>query len=246
MRLAIVSDAHLAQPDSARQRHFVAFLDGLRADRLVLSGDIFHTWAGTERSAPPSVAPACHAIARARERGMSVVFVLGNHELGGGPYLEDQLGLAVRPAHVDDSTGCALLLAHGDEGDSRVGYRLTRAALRGRAFAGGLRRLGPSRAHGLLLRLAGSAIAEDRRDAGLVARQRAWAARQLVGRARGVAMGHSHIAGLVDTRAGLIVHTGAWAGLRTWVSVRDGRLALMRWSPAGSDVLDARRWPPST
>jgi len=244
MRLAIVSDAHLHDPRSLRQRAFVSFLGGLETDRLVLLGDVFHAWGGVGALPPPSVAPACDALERLRSAGLPITFIPGNHELRAGAYLRDRLGLEVRGAHVDDSTGSGLVLAHGDEGDSRLGYRFARGLLRSPPFAWVLKRMGPIRAQSLLERLAGDAAAVDGRDPELVQLQRSWAARHLSREVLAVVLGHSHVAGLHDTAAGLVVHTGAWAGQRTWVEVADGRIALMRWHPAGSDLLDARAWPP--
>ena len=242
MRLAIVSDAHLHDPGSPRQRDFVRFLDGLRFDRLVLLGDIFHAWGGVGGAPPAALGPTCAALERLRSRGLPVTFIPGNHELRAGPYLRERLGLEVRGVHIDRSTGRGLVLAHGDEGDHRLGYRITRAGLKGRPFAWALRSLGPSRAQALLDRLAGSAAASDRRDAELVRLQRSWAARHLSERSPAVALGHSHVAALHDLPGGVVVHTGAWAGQRTWVEVGGGRIALMRWAAGASAVLDARAW----
>jgi UDP-2,3-diacylglucosamine hydrolase len=243
MRLAIVSDAHLHDPRSPRQRSFVSFMGALDVDRLVLLGDVFHAWGGVGERPPPSVAPACEALQAIRARGLPITFIPGNHELRAGVFLRERLGMDVRVAHVDRSTGGGLVLAHGDEGDDRLGYRLTRALLKGRAFGWTLDQMGPSRAQALLERLAGSATALDRRDAELVRLQRAWAARRLSAASPAVVLGHSHVAGLYDLADGVVVHSGAWAGLRTWVRVGDGRIALMRWRPSGSEVLDARPWP---
>lgn len=244
MRLAIVSDAHLLDPGSRRQAAFISLLDGLDAERLVLLGDIFHAWGGEGTATPPGVAGALAAFARLADRGVPVTFVPGNHELQAGPHLESTLGWAVRGPHPDTSTGATLLLAHGDEAERRFGYRAVRATLRSRPFTSALRGLGPHRSQALLERLAGSAVAFEGRDARLVAQQRAWAARALGQGADAVVMGHSHIAGLVDTDRGLVVHTGAWAGLRTWVLVGGGALRLMRARSRGHEVLDARAWPP--
>jgi len=244
MRVAIVSDAHLSDPRSDRQADFVGLIDGLRDTRLVLLGDVFHAWAGLEGDPPMAVGPALEAFARLKERNVSVTFVPGNHELRAGAYLSTALGWTVMHAHTDRSLPRAVLFAHGDEADSRVGYRAVRRVLRSPLFLRVLDGLPPAGAQGLLDRLAGSPVALPERDPDLVALQRRWACRRLSGGVSVVLMGHSHVAGFVDVNGGFIVHTGAWAGLRTWVTLdRDG-VRLLRREAGGDVVLDARRWPP--
>ena len=247
MRLAIVSDVHLCDPGSARQRAFVAFLDALDADHLILLGDIFHSWSGQRATPPAAVAPACAAFMRLQQRGLPVTFLRGNHELHAGAYLRETLGWSVKGVHRFPLSGAPLLLAHGDEADRRPLYRTMSWALRSRGFARLVDALPEARAESFLARLAGSGDAVDARDPVLVAAQRRWAEAHLRRGAAAVVLGHSHVAGLHDLPDGLVVHTGAWAGLRTWVSVVPGRLSLLRHVAGGSDdVLDARAWPPSS
>ena len=134
MRTAIVSDAHLHDPHSARQREFVGFVDGLEADRLILLGDIFHAWGGFAATSPLCVGPALKAFRRLHGRGVPVTFVPGNHELRAGSLLEEQLAWTVREAHLDDAPGRRVLFAHGDEADTRAGYRGLSRLLRSPLF----------------------------------------------------------------------------------------------------------------
>ena len=243
MRVAIVSDAHLSAPCSQRQEEFVAFIDGLEDTRLVLLGDVFHAWAGLAGDPPLAVGPALAAFARLKDRAVPVTFVPGNHELRAGHHLSTALGWTVRDAHVDRWWGRSVVLAHGDEADGRAGYRLLRRVLRSTVFLGLLDRMPPDRAESILARLAGDPSALLERDAELIGLQRRWAQRQLAGGASAVVMGHSHVAGIMDMDGGFVVHTGAWAGLRTWVSVDDAGIRLLRRESDLDVVLDARRWP---
>jgi UDP-2,3-diacylglucosamine pyrophosphatase LpxH len=242
MRLAIVSDAHLHDPTSRRQREFVEFLECIDADALVLLGDIFHAWGGLEGHGPDSVGPTLRAFEAVRDRGIPVTFVPGNHELRAGAVLRETLGWRVRGAHTEDVGGVPVHLAHGDEADVRLGYRVLRRGLRSRVFLGALDTAAPARAQQLLERLAGDGTATARRDPELVWLQRAWAHKRLAEGARAVVLGHSHIAGLVDTPDGLIVHTGAWAGLRTWIELDAHGVRLLRRVARQDEVLDARSW----
>lgn len=245
MRLAIVSDVHLRDPRSARQHAFVSFLDELEADHLVLLGDIFHSWSGQRATPPAAVAPVCAAFMRLRQRGLPVTFLRGNHELQAGSYLQETLGWSVKGVHLHQLWGAPLLLAHGDEADRRPLYRTLSWALRSHGFEWLMDALPEARAESFLAGLAGSGDAVDARDPVLVAAQRRWAGAHLRRGAAAVVLGHSHVAGLHDLPDGLVVHTGAWAGLRTWVSVVPGRLSLLRRAAGGADeVLDARAWPP--
>jgi len=243
MRVAIVSDAHLSDPCSDRQAAFVGFVDGLRDTRLVLLGDVFHAWAGLDGAPPAAVGPALEAFARLQERNVPVTFVPGNHELRAGAHLSTALGWTVTRAYTDRSLTRPVLFAHGDEADSRAPYRVVRRVLRSSAFLRLLDGLSPPRAQALLDRLAGSPAAHLERDSELVALQRCWARRRLADGASVVVMGHSHVAGIVDMDDGFVVHTGAWAGLRTWVAFSGDGVRLMRRETDGDVVLDARRWP---
>ncbi|MCK6502348.1 UDP-2,3-diacylglucosamine diphosphatase [Myxococcota bacterium] len=226
MRVHLLSDAHLTGLDDPAQDDLVRWLDQLHCDRLVLLGDLFHAWWGFPGVVWSGYVPVCAALLRARRRGVQLFFVPGNHDFTVGTFLADEVGLQVRGTHVQVIGGLRFLLSHGDEVDDSAGYRVTRAVLRGRPFAGLLRILGPARSHVLLLRLAGASRHQAHDPSPLLDRQRAWADRRLGVDADVVVMGHIHVPALERRRGGIFVNLGDWAEHRSWLEVGEGRLVL--------------------
>lgn len=238
MRAVMVSDAHLTGPDDPSQRALVAWLGALEADRLYLLGDLFHFWWGFEGAVMTRYVPVCAALMSLKRRGVSIHMVPGNHDFATGPFFTEALGASVDEQVSVELGGRRYLLAHGDEADRRLGYRLTRRLLRGRGFAGVMRALGPGRGGELLERLAGASREHMGDVAPLVAMQQTWARAQM--RERGaevVVMGHIHWPEVVAVDEGIVVHLGAWLGHRTFLVVEDGAAVLRRWR--GGDWLGA-------
>lgn len=226
MRVVMISDVHAAGPDDPRQAALEAFLDALQADRLYLLGDVFHHWWGFRAGTLPEYAGVCRALRALRQRGVGLVMVPGNHDFRAGPFFEDELGAEVRPAHRVELDGSAFFLAHGDEADSSPGYRLTRAALRGRAFATLMERLGPEQGGRLLRGLAGASRDRPASQAALVEAQRVWAQARVDEGARVVALGHSHAPGVTALVGGSLYNLGDWRDGPRWLEVEDGQPRL--------------------
>lgn len=219
MRVALVSDAHLAGPEDPGQRRLLAWLAGLEADRLVLGGDLFERWwhfGDTPFSAYAEVVEAL------RPWAGRLVVLPGNHDFHAPAFFARALGAAVPgPDGLLRETwdGLPVVLEHGDAADTSAGYRLLSAALRGPAFDAALRRMGPDRAWRFLGRLVGRGRVEP--APWLVAAQRARAAR-LAPPGGLVVMGHSHAPTLEPAAEGRWLNLGAWLELGTWATVQDG------------------------
>ena len=223
MHLVVISDAHLMGPEDPEQIALCDFLETLVCDRLVLLGDVLHagwTWGG----AHPDHQPFFSTLEQVLGRGIDVDWLAGNHDFGVRP----PAGVRLREPHVVDCDGLRLLLAHGDEPDTTVGYRAVSAVLRGWPFGALVNALGPDRGMALLRRLAGPRHPVDApAPEALVAAQRSWAAERLEDpQVDAVVMGHSHVLGEADLPGGTLFHTGAWYGLRSWLEVVDGTARL--------------------
>jgi UDP-2,3-diacylglucosamine hydrolase len=236
MRVIMVSDAHLEGLSDPNQAALVAWLDGLSVDRVFLLGDIFHHWWGYRGVVPSAYVPICAALLRLKQRGIPVVFVPGNHDFAVGDFLRQDVGLDVRSAHHQDLDGARFYLAHGDEADQTLGYRLTRAVLRGPVFAGLMRVLGPVRGERLLRRLAGSSRHHPADVDSLLEAQQRWADQFLSEGADVVVMGHVHMPALVRRSSGLVVHLGDWVEHRSFLEVDEGRPRLFRIEADGARV----------
>ena len=110
------------------------------------------------------------------------------------------------------------VLVHGDEADSSLGYWITRKVLRGAAFAGLMRAVGPVGARRIGLGLAG-ASREHGDPRSLVAAQKAWATQEIEAGAEVVVVGHSHAPTLEPLAGGTFVNLGDFARDGTWLSV---------------------------
>ena len=224
---AMLSDAHLHGLDDPGQAAVVAWLDDLEAERVFLLGDLFHFWWGFRDVVYAEFVPTLDALARLVARGTEVSFVPGNHDFAVGPHF-GHLGIQVADELDVRLAGRRFFLAHGDEADESTGYRVTRAVLRGRAFAALMAAAGPSGA-----RRIGHTLAGTSRDLppspDLVARQQAWGRAKLQAGFDVVVCGHTHAPELSDGPDGTFVNLGGFAGDRTWLAVeQDGTLDLRR------------------
>lgn len=220
MRVAVISDVHCAGPDDPIQRDFVGWLDALDADGLWLLGDIFHwgwTFAGHVQA---PLQPVVDALMRAQSRGVHVVFVGGNHDFAVAAALAEA-GLEVREAHHRDLDGRRVFLAHGDEADRSLGYRLTQWVLRGTLFSCLLQVLGEGAGSRLLVRLAGDQKTDLFRESDR--RGRDWLRQQLVEGTTLAMCGHFHLATREAHEEGEVVTLGA-GGSRAVVWIQDGQV----------------------
>jgi len=210
MRVAVVSDVHCAGREDPIQERFIRWVDGLEADALWLLGDIFHWGWSFDGAVQEEVQPVVDALARARGRGVELLFVAGNHDFAVGRALEAALDIEVRCAHTRMVDGRKVFLAHGDEADQTSGYRLTRWFLQGPVFGGMIRWMGQMRGTGLLLRLAGDQktdlFREDDR------RGRDWLRTKLTDDTSLAICGHFHLAAREVHDEGEVVTLGAGGG----------------------------------
>ncbi|MES2640604.1 MAG: UDP-2,3-diacylglucosamine diphosphatase [Myxococcota bacterium] len=228
MRVALLSDAHLAGPDDPNQQRLLRFLATLEADRLCLLGDIFQHWwhFGSEPFA--AYVPVLDALRR-----FPLTFVPGNHDFHAARYFRDVLGAEVAPVVTTRWDGLAVHLSHGDEVDASIGYRALSAVLRGRLFARAVDTLGPERAWRFLASVSGAPSGAP--NASLCAEQIDRARAHIADGHALVVSGHTHAPGLHALSGGTYVNLGDWVTHHTWLLVRDGRPTLLQRHDDGSD-----------
>ena len=135
-----VSDVHLGlQVDdpAAREARFVDFLRSLPedTDALYLLGDIWDFWYEYRDVVPKGYVRVFGAIADLIDRGVSVYFFQGNHDVWTYSYFEE-LGMKrlEQPALVEIG-GKMFCLGHGDGlGPAPLGYRFLRGVFHSRVL----------------------------------------------------------------------------------------------------------------
>jgi UDP-2,3-diacylglucosamine hydrolase len=116
MRVAVIADAHLGGPGGTAEPLIgqLRALPGQGAGRLVLLGDLFQAWLGSERFETPEVRAVVAALRDLRRQGLAVDYIEGNRDffLDGSLYADafDRYGREV--AFVCD--GVRYLAVHGD------------------------------------------------------------------------------------------------------------------------------------
>ncbi|HJN75374.1 MAG TPA: UDP-2,3-diacylglucosamine diphosphatase [Myxococcota bacterium] len=225
MLAAMISDAHLNGLDDPNQGRLTALLDSFDAPQVFLLGDLFQWWWGGRDLAFAEHRPVMDALARLQGRGAAVHFVPGNHDFGAAPLFRE-LGIVVSDRIEVELGGRRFVLIHGDEADRTLGYRLTRRLLRGPAYAGLMRLVGPARAQRIGLGLAGASYVGEP-NASLIEAQVALAVEEL-GAADVVVMGHSHAPDVRALPGGTYVNLGDFLHQHTWLSVGEDGLELRR------------------
>jgi UDP-2,3-diacylglucosamine pyrophosphatase LpxH len=218
MRVALVSDVHLAGPDDPVHARFIRWIEDLRVDRLCLCGDVFQHWWHFGAEPFPQYRPVVDAL---RRSGIPLVVLPGNHDFHAPAFFTEAVtGEVVR----EEWDGLRVHLAHGDHVDRSPGYRAMSAILRGRAFAALVDTLGPTRAWSFLGRLGGRGDVPS--DPTLVAAQVADARNVLAAGRDLVVYGHTHAPGVHHVPEGIHVNLGDWVTHRTWLLVEDGSVSL--------------------
>lgn len=225
MRVALLSDAHLAGPDDPNQAQVVAFLSTLQVDRLCLLGDIFQHWWHFGREPFAQYRPVVEALRR-----FPITFVPGNHDFLAAEWFRAELAAEVGATLSTVWDGLRVHLSHGDEADTSRGYQLASAALRGRPFRAFVDTLGPERGWRFLGRVAGHPGGVP--DGRLLLVQRSIAEGLLAGHDL-VVMGHTHAPSHDRLGSGAYVNLGDWVRWHTWLLVEDGVPTLFRHGPEG-------------
>ncbi len=138
-----VSDIHLGSgggEESRRvERRFVEWLDRVSqdAEAIFLCGDIFDMWFEYRRVVPKGFVRTLGAISRATDRGVRVVYMVGNHDMWMSGYLQEECGVELyKSPQVFDLGGVKVHVAHGDNlrvvGDWRL--KLVNKIFRSRAI----------------------------------------------------------------------------------------------------------------
>ncbi|MBI2411828.1 MAG: UDP-2,3-diacylglucosamine diphosphatase [Deltaproteobacteria bacterium] len=229
MKTVFVADAHLKGPEDPNQAALVKFLSGLKTDNLVMLGDIFDFWTGTNRVVEANYAPVLDELLRLKGRGASIVYVEGNHDFSMGPFFTAKLKARVIPDKGEISLdGKRFFLLHGDTVSMTFGYRLWRAFLRSPVF----RVIAWAATPGFVWKCAMGLSKKSRKkntnydkgariDEGL----RAFAREELAS-SDCVVFAHSHKSGVYMEKNGVVANPGSFATERSYLVYEKGSFRI--------------------
>jgi UDP-2,3-diacylglucosamine hydrolase len=246
----VVSDVHLGAAPATRERELLALLAAApsRAAALIVNGDLFEFWFEWRHVIPRVGFRALAALAAAREAGLPVLFIGGNHDCWGGDAHATETGLTYQLGSWDGMIGA--WHAHFDHGDGLRdredrGYRLLRSVLRNGLARRAFRLLHPDLGVRLAMATSHTSRNTRARDGGAGLRSIAF---ERLAAQRGldlVVFGHSHVAALERSpTGGVYANPGCWLEGPTFLSIDDARISLRRWDGSAEgdslNVLDRR------
>ena len=150
-KIYFISDVHLGSSalknNKERERWFADWLDFISKDvsELYLMGDIFDFWFEYKKVVPRGFTRILGRLADLSDKGVSIHFFTGNHDLWIFDYLPEEIGLTLhRKEFVTQINGKNFFLAHGDGLDQKDrGYKLLKKIFNNRSFQWIFARLHP-------------------------------------------------------------------------------------------------------
>ncbi len=117
-----ISDAHIRSDKSERCRKLIRFLDEIRPrlSDLYIVGDLFEIWFEYKLVFPKDYFRLLATLHRILTEGKRVHYVLGNHEVAIGNFLEDFGFKVYTGPSIFNIDGRRVLLAHGNSIDKRL------------------------------------------------------------------------------------------------------------------------------
>ncbi|HEY4707970.1 MAG TPA: UDP-2,3-diacylglucosamine diphosphatase [Thermodesulfobacteriota bacterium] len=240
MKIVFIADGHLKGDDTEGQASLAKFLDSLKADTLVVLGDLFDFWTGSNRVARKKYMTVLDSLLRIQARGTKIIYCEGNHDFSMGAFFTQKLKADVYPEISEVMIdGKRFLLGHGDTISMTTGYRLWRGYLRSPLFTA----VSAIATSPVVWAIAGSLSKRSRgKDRYLSevnqveARLREFAKGKLAEGFDAVVLGHSHAAGVHVEQKGVYANPGSWAGERSYLVYENGAVTLKKWKNNGNTL----------
>lgn len=133
-----LSDLHLGAPyfpDSKRaEKRVVEFLDSIKddADAIFLVGDILDYWYEYKHVVPRGFVRFFGKLAELADKGIRIVWYIGNHDIWIFDYLPSELGIEVIDGYsIENLDGNKFFISHGDGiGKLKPGFKIIRSIFR--------------------------------------------------------------------------------------------------------------------
>ncbi|HEY0015316.1 MAG TPA: UDP-2,3-diacylglucosamine diphosphatase [Longimicrobium sp.] len=238
----VVSDIHLGAVPAATERAFRRFLDHVArsASFLLINGDLFDFWFEYRHVILAEHYRVLAKLKDVAEAGVPMAFVGGNHDAWAGPFLRDEVGIALHQGPLEMTLGGRrTLVAHGDGvGRGDLKYRALKKMIRNPVTVGAFRTLHPDLGRRIALLASTTEHKADTGDQaarGRAAFIQAWALEQMR-EDPGIQLvltGHAHLASVLEVEPGrFYVNSGDWLNTFDYVVL-----------PPGGGPPQLRQWP---
>ena len=248
-RALILGDLHLGASGEQVERAFHAFLASVPApgDDLVIIGDLFDFWFEYRHVIPRRPFKTLSALHNARERGVRITIVGGNHDRWGSDFLIEDLGIAFFAAGEAELelVGRRVYVHHGDGiAEQHWSSNLLHWITRRRGTIAVFRALHPDVGFWIADRLSGT-LADTTRDGAVLDRataaQERWARAFLARRPDVdlIVLGHTHRPALVEVGTRWYLNPGAFLDGGRYAVLTASGVAPQRFSgaaPTGSEA----------
>lgn len=226
MRTVFIADAHLKGLDDPNQKSLVEFLDKLKADNLVVLGDLFDFWTGGNKVVLRNYRPVLDSLLRLAKRSTKIIYLEGNHDFDMGSFFTEDLKASVYTESADLTIdNKRFYLAHGDMVSMTTGYTVWRAFLRSPLFRFIAWLATPNGTWNIADRLSKNSRKKSRkhkRDGSAIdIRLKEFAGVKTSDGFDCVVFAHSHVAGVQSLGKGVYANPGSW--LERNYLVYDGR-----------------------
>lgn len=134
MKAYFLSDLHLGAPyfpdRKIAEKRVVSFLDSIKedADAIYLLGDVLDYWYEYRYVVPRGFVRFFGKLAELADRGIKIVWFIGNHDIWIFDYLPEELGIRVVDGSlVEEIDGSSFYMTHGDGvGKLKPSFRIIR------------------------------------------------------------------------------------------------------------------------
>jgi UDP-2,3-diacylglucosamine hydrolase len=246
----VLSDAHLGVAAEPLERALLALLAAApqRVRSVIINGDLFEFWFGWRHVMPRDGYRAVAALAAARDAGLPILFIGGNHDCWSGDALARDTGVTYHLGAWEGSIGpWRTRIDHGDglrDAEDRR-YRALRSVLRNKLAERAYRWIHPDVGVWLAKRSSHTSRNTRPKDGGRGLRDVAHATLSARHELDLVIYGHSHVTALERAASGgVYANPGAWLDAPTFLSIDDRSIVLRQWDGSAEghrlDALDRR------
>jgi len=229
-KVYFISDVHLGLTDRAHDRKkedlLLEFLRKIEdsCETLVINGDLFDYWFEYKYVVPKYFYALLTALRSMREKGIEIIYIMGNHDFGHRNYFESELDIKINENDItQEFFAKKFYISHGDgKSNKDYGYKILKKILRNKLSLFLFRWIHPD----LGIRMASKSSKTSRsytgkKDWGERDGMREFAENKIKEGFDYVVMGHRHKAELSQIANGYYLDLGDWVGKETF-AVFDG------------------------